>query len=779
MDVDGSYGEVIDDNHSEDELSMTRKLIRQQNRKKKKSGGFQSMGLSHVVFKGVMKKGYKLPTPIQRKTIPIIVDGRDVVAMARTGSGKTAAFLIPMFEKLKAHSSQSGARALILSPTRELAVQTHKFVKELGRFTDLKTALVLGGDRMDDQFAAIHENPDIIIATPGRFLHLVIEMNLKLIYIEYVVFDEADRLFEMGFHEQLQEIIRRLPSSRQTMLFSATLPKLLVEFARAGLTDPILIRLDVEHKLSENLKLAFYCIRPQDRTAALLYLLRNVIKSKQQTLIFVATRHHAEYLKELLVAAKFAVSCVYGNLDQTARKISISQFINKKTSILLVTDVAARGIDIPILENVINYNFPAQPKLFVHRVGRVARAGRSGTAYSFLANDELPYLIDLHLFLGRPLRFAGDTTAANDPENGITGAIPQEIIDREEDFLQTLQIFSSDLPSLSKVALNAYKNYLKCRPLPSTASVKRAKDINFSEIVAHPMFESDESQTTKAKFLTEIKSFTPKQTIFEISTGTKHSKAAEVMRSKRDYHSAVIRRQQPNSRKNTLESNDPSNSHTLEKADEDYTTGVFTEIVDPRKRKKAKTLPGEGEPVRDKNYVPYMPQDYASEKGLKLSAFHNQVGKVELNLIGDEVQNMHSGKKQMKWDRKKKKFVNQNSEKSRKKIRTESGKRIASSYKSNLLESKTLTTCYRYNDWLKKSKTGYRRKIDNDQDDNAEFSKKFDRKRGKQKKPVKQELRSKEQILKLRRQKQRLFDKQKRGRMRNRQRGAGNKKRTR
>ncbi|EDV23516.1 uncharacterized protein TRIADDRAFT_58231 [Trichoplax adhaerens] len=616
MDVDGSYGEVIDDNHSEDELSMTRKLIRQQNRKKKKSGGFQSMGLSHVVFKGVMKKGYKLPTPIQRKTIPIIVDGRDVVAMARTGSGKTAAFLIPMFEKLKAHSSQSGARALILSPTRELAVQTHKFVKELGRFTDLKTALVLGGDR----------------------------------------------LFEMGFHEQLQEIIRRLPSSRQTMLFSATLPKLLVEFARAGLTDPILIRLDVEHKLSENLKLAFYCIRPQDRTAALLYLLRNVIKSKQQTLIFVATRHHAEYLKELLVAAKFAVSCVYGNLDQTARKISISQFINKKTSILLVTDVAARGIDIPILENVINYNFPAQPKLFVHRVGRVARAGRSGTAYSFLANDELPYLIDLHLFLGRPLRFAGDTTAANDPENGITGAIPQEIIDREEDFLQTLQIFSSDLPSLSKVALNAYKNYLKCRPLPSTASVKRAKDINFSEIVAHPMFESDESQTTKAKFLTEIKSFTPKQTIFEISTGTKHSKAAEVMRSKR----------------------------------------------------------------------------------LKLSAFHNQVGKVELNLIGDEVQNMHSGKKQMKW-----------------------------------LESKTLTTCYRYNDWLKKSKTGYRRKIDNDQDDNAEFSKKFDRKRGKQKKPVKQELRSKEQILKLRRQKQRLFDKQKRGRMRNRQRGAGNKKRTR
>ncbi|KAK2102641.1 ATP-dependent RNA helicase ddx54 [Saguinus oedipus] len=314
----------------------TREMVRAQNKKKKKSGGFQSMGLSYPVFKGIMKKGYKVPTPIQRKvrggavdgtltahglealgrvvsgealtrpspfvapqTIPVILDGKDVVAMARTGSGKTACFLLPMFERLKTHSAQTGARALILSPTRELALQTLKFTKELGKFTGLKTALILGGDRMEDQFAALHENPDIIIATPGRLVHVAVEMNLKLQSVEYVVFDEADRLFEMGFAEQLQEIIARLPGGHQTVLFSATLPKLLVEFARAGLTEPVLIRLDVDAKLNEQLKTSFFLVREDTKAAVLLHLLRNVVRPQDQTVVFVATRHHAEYLTEV------------------------------------------------------------------------------------------------------------------------------------------------------------------------------------------------------------------------------------------------------------------------------------------------------------------------------------------------------------------------------------------------------------------------------------------------------------------------------------------------
>lgn len=262
----------------------------------KKAGGFQSFGLCPNVLKGIIKRGYKVPTPIQRRTIPVILEGRDVVAMAKTGSGKTACFLIPLFEKLKKREIKGGARALILSPTRELAIQTYKFVKELGKSLDLKTILVLGGDSMDSQFTAIHALPDIIVATPGRFLHICVEMDLKLSSIEYVVFDEADRLFEMGFGEQLSETLKRLPEGRQTVLFSATLPKMLAEFAKAGLSDPVLIRLDVETKLPETLDLKFIFCRPDERYATLLTLLQYVIPMEAQSVVFAGTQHHVELI---------------------------------------------------------------------------------------------------------------------------------------------------------------------------------------------------------------------------------------------------------------------------------------------------------------------------------------------------------------------------------------------------------------------------------------------------------------------------------------------------
>lgn len=255
------------------------------------------MGLGPAVMKGIQKRGYKIPTPIQRKAIPVILEGRDVVAMAKTGSGKTACFLIPLFEKLKQRQIKAtGARALVLSPTRELAIQTFKFMKELGKFHDLKTILVLGGDSMDSQFSAIHSHPDVVVATPGRFLHVCMEMDLKLHAIQYVVFDEADRLFEMGFGEQLNETIRRLPESRQTVLFSATLPKLLVDFAQAGLTDPVLIRLDVESKIPEALELKYIFSRPDERYATLLVLVKHMIPPNAQTVIFAGTQHHVELI---------------------------------------------------------------------------------------------------------------------------------------------------------------------------------------------------------------------------------------------------------------------------------------------------------------------------------------------------------------------------------------------------------------------------------------------------------------------------------------------------
>ncbi|XP_061458852.1 ATP-dependent RNA helicase DDX54 [Rhineura floridana] len=687
----------------------TQEMVRAQNKKKKKSGGFQSMGLGYPVFKGIMKKGYKIPTPIQRKTIPLILDGKDVVAMARTGSGKTACFLIPMFEKLKVHSAKTGARALILSPTRELALQTLKFTKELGRFTGLKTALILGGDKMEDQFAALHENPDIIIATPGRLMHVAVEMKLKLHSVEYVVFDEADRLFEMGFAEQLQEIISRLPENRQTVLFSATLPKLLVEFARAGLTEPVLIRLDVESKLSEQLKLSFYHVRADDKPSLLLYLLRTVVRPQDQTIVFVATKHHTEYLKELLTAQGVNCTHVYSSLDQTARKINVGKFIHGKCSVLIVTDLAARGIDIPFLDNVINYSFPAKPKLFLHRVGRVARAGRSGTAYSLVAPDETPYVFDLHLFLGRPLVLASPHEKPTDAD-GVFGRVPQSILDDEDSLLQTDHERSLELQNLRRISDNAQKQYVKSRPGPSPESIKRVKETDFSLLGIHPLFSLrfEDEEMERLKFVDSIKAYRSKATIFEINA-TNKTLASNVMRAKRSRDRQLIdRHQRKQQERLSLAAAKVQGLATLAAAERESEEGeepiqdVFSSVVG-NKRKQ----PPAGEVTRKKKkvltqqdgefYIQYRPKDFDTERGLCISgegsAFEQQASGAVLDLMGDENRNMNKNKKLLKWDRKRKRFVGQTSQEDKKKIRTESGAYISSSYKGNL-----------YDKWKKRNK---------------------------------------------------------------------------
>uniref|UniRef100_A0A7N6BTV1 ATP-dependent RNA helicase DDX54 n=1 Tax=Anabas testudineus TaxID=64144 RepID=A0A7N6BTV1_ANATE len=668
----------------------TRELVRAQNKKKKKSGGFQSMGLSYPVYKGVMKKGYKVPTPIQRKTVPVILDGKDVVAMARTGSGKTAAFLVPMFEKLKAPQAQTGARALILTPTRELALQTLKFTKELGRFTGLKTALILGGDRMDDQFAALHENPDIIIGTPGRLMHVVKEMNLKLHSVEYVVFDEADRLFEMGFAEQLQEIIRRLPDTRQTLLFSATLPKLLVEFARAGLTEPVLIRLDVDSKLSDQIKLSFFHLRVDDKSAMLLYLLRNVVKPQEQTVVFAATKHHVEYLKELLSSEGVDCAYIYSALDQTARKINIGKFVHRKAMVLIVTDVAARGIDIPLLDNVINYNFPAKAKLFLHRVGRVGRAGRSGTAYSLICPDEMAFVYDLHLFLGRPVQFA--TPDHTQDSDGVFGRVPQSILDDEGSHLITAHENSLDLQNLHRVSENAYKQYLKSRPNPSAESIRRVKSTDLSSMAVHPLLGSglEKMELERLQIVDAIKGYKSKSTIFEINSNSK-TPASEVMRAKRSKDTGLVDKFNKQRQDLVAESllHQPPTHKFITCHSSCFHQGVFSTVVGGKRKDLQKG--GEEQPKNKKSrqmgkdkeyYIPYKPKDFNSERGLSLSgessAFEQQASSAVLDLMGDEGDQFNRHKKIMKWDRKKKRFVTETGkEDHKKKIRTDGGQVIS------------------------------------------------------------------------------------------------------
>ncbi|KZV17347.1 DEAD-box ATP-dependent RNA helicase 29 [Dorcoceras hygrometricum] len=516
--------------------------------KKSKSGGFESLGLSSKVYNGVKKKGYRVPTPIQRKTMPLILSGCDVVAMARTGSGKTAAFLIPMLQKLQHHVPQAGVRALILSPTRDLALQTFKFIKELGRFTDLRASLLVGGDSMQSQFEELAQNPDCIVATPGRLMHHLEEVDdMSLKTVEYVVFDEADCLFSMGFAEQLHKILAQLRENRQTLLFSATLPSALAEFAKAGLRDPQLVRLDLETKISPDLKVSFFTLRHEEKYSALLYLLRDHISSDQQTLVFVSTKYHVEFLYALLREEGIVSSVCYGDMDQDARNINVSKFRARKTMLLIVTDVAARGIDIPLLDNVVNFDFPPKPKLFVHRVGRAARAGRTGTSFSFVTSEDMPYLLDLHLFLSKPLRAAPTEEEVLQDKDGVMakidqavsngetvyGRFPQRVIDLIADRVREIVDSSTELSALVKPSSNAFILYSKTKAKPSRESVKRIKTLPHEGL--HPMFKNilGGDELTALAFSERLKAFRPKQTIIEAEGEAAKYKKPSVSGSKR------------------------------------------------------------------------------------------------------------------------------------------------------------------------------------------------------------------------------------------------------
>lgn len=596
-------------------------------------GKFQSMNLDRPVLKAIYHKGYKVPTPIQKKVIPVILEGRDVVAMARTGSGKTAAFLVPIVQKLKTHSGQIGVRTIILSPTRELALQTYKFTRELTKFTNLKSEVILGGDSMEKQFARIHENPDIIVATPGRLLHLAVEMNLKFSNVQFVVFDEADRLFEMGFKEQLNEIIARLPVGRQTLLFSATLPQVLVDFTKAGLDNPVLIRLDTENKIPDGLKNIFIGCRNDDKLAVLLYLLRHVIAEHETTIVFLPTRHHIEYLKEFFEHFNINATYLYSSLDIEARKLNIAKFKTKASKILLVTDLAARGVDIPLLNNVINYNFPSRPKLFVHRVGRTARAGCSGTAYSLVANDEMPYLFSLNLFLSQPFTVIEDDNntrkTVEDCGPSAYGLVPQTIIEEQMEAIDKLHQHVSDLDSMKKVCISAYKQYLKTREVCSGEVVKKVKSLLASKIGYHPIFwkktttndkQTADVESERLNMLSAIRGYKPNASIFKVGV-SKTKGETELAKGKRQQQ---LQGDKEGKRNKSIGKINSNGGECFDANIGNYRDGDF--------------------------YLNYQSSDHHSEQGLKLSnSFNTQINDAVLDLDGDERGHITKSKEQLKW----------------------------------------------------------------------------------------------------------------------------------
>ncbi|KAG0635079.1 P-loop containing nucleoside triphosphate hydrolase protein [Tuber brumale] len=715
----------------------------------KKGGGFQSMGLNMTLLKAITKKGFSVPTPIQRKTIPLVLDGVDVVGMARTGSGKTAAFVIPMVERLKTHSIRVGMRALVLSPSRELALQTMKVVREFGRGTDLKVVLLVGGDSLEEQFGYMAGNPDIVIATPGRFMHLKVEMELDLRSVQYVVFDEADRLFEMGFSAQLTEILHSLPSNRQTLLFSATLPKSLVEFAKAGLQEPSLIRLDADSKVSQDLENAFFTVKSSEKEGALLHLLQDVIQipkgappkdkytaadapdegdnggekskngkkrkrthqfhetaSTHSTIIFAATKHHVEYLAQLITQAGFPVSYVYGTLDQVARRNQVARFRTGDTSILVVTDVAARGIDIPLLSNVINYDFPPQPKVFVHRVGRTARAGRRGWAYSFVRAEDAPYLLDLQLFLGKKLVLSkgGSVEGFDFASDIIVGSLLQDSVERCMEWTNVLLSKDSELANLKGVSAKGEKLYQKTKTAASAESVKRAREIIAQKgwSTTNPLFADDanNAEVERAKMLARVANFRPSETIFEIGQrGLNKSAAAAVMKTRR----AKIKINPSKRRGGANLSGDDEDmiEPTAKDSDRDIEgieanmdpasdadlDSTFIKPANRRAKKKAKM----NNFIDTEHYMSYAPSiSLAEDRGYRISSsFAEAARNATMDLTNDD-----GGKgfaearraKGMRWDKKAKKYVqranDEDGSKGAKMIIGESGQKIAASFKS-------------------------------------------------------------------------------------------------
>lgn len=631
--------------------------------RKAKGGGFQSMGLSHEVLRAILKLGYNVPTPIQRKAIPLAFSGNDVVAMARTGSGKTAAFLIPIVQNLKAHSTKVGSRALVLAPTRELALQTFRFATQLCKLTDLRICLLVGGENLETQFGLLAQNPDIIIATPGRLMHHLAEVGMTLRSVEMLVFDEADRLFEMGFSAQIGEIMRSMSDKRQTLLFSATLPSALAEFARAGLHNPVLLRLDVEAKLSENLRMSFLSSRIHDKPALVVYLLKEVIPRYQQTVIFMATKHHVEYMNGLLKRAFIPCTMIYGSMDQSARKINIAKFRANKTRVLIVTDVAARGIDLPALDNVINCDFPAKSKLFVHRVGRVARAGRTGQAFSLVSSDELSYMVDLNLFLGSDVRMY-QPTEGSAPDSNIPyyGSIPQDLLDSELGWVKAQISGSVELQGLERTMNNAYKLYYRTRPPPSPESVRRAKLLPDAPV--HPLLlkHIDEDKRVHLDYLKALKGFRPTQTVFEAKMNTQGgpSVASEVMSKKRAFHATIIEKE---AKSKTQKQADAEAAHFNKGAETDEmdvdqevpTSNKKRKTVLPPKKKKENNFVDEEFFLSSFNDV----NSYA-EKGLAIREQNGITSDAIFDMAPDDVGEEYKRKQIIKWDRKDMKYKKHN-----------------------------------------------------------------------------------------------------------------------
>ncbi len=362
---------------------------------------FSDLGLSQPVLQALDLKGYDVPTPIQAQAIPPVLAGRDLLGIAQTGTGKTAAFMLPSIDRLRASENQipfKSCRMLVLAPTRELATQIAESAKDYGALAGLKVQSIVGGTSVNKDRNKLHRGTDILVATPGRLLDLIDQKAFNLSAVEVLVLDEADQMLDLGFIHALRRISQLVPKERQTLFFSATMPKQIKELVNGYCTNPVQVSVTPAATTAERIDQYLFMVQ-QDEKQALLGLIlsqrHRVPGEFERVLIFARTKHGADRVVKKLAQEGIPANAIHGNKSQPQRQRALDEFRRGSTPILVATDVAARGIDIPGVSHVINYELPNVPEQYVHRIGRTARAGRDGIAIAFCAEDERAYLKDI------------------------------------------------------------------------------------------------------------------------------------------------------------------------------------------------------------------------------------------------------------------------------------------------------------------------------------------------------------------------------------------------
>ncbi len=382
---------------------------------------FNSLGLSEALLKAIEKQGYTSPSPIQQKAIPVILSGKDILASAQTGTGKTAGFTLPMLQIL-AQGQQlrhRPIRALVLVPTRELAAQVHTNVKSYSEFLDIRSTVIFGGVNQKPQVSTIRNGVDILIATPGRLLDLQNQGLLSLAKVEILVLDEADRMLDMGFLRDIKKILSLMPTRRQNLLFSATFSKEIKNLANDFLHHPVLVEATPENSTVDAIEQKVYRVAKELKTGLIIKLISE--GNWKQVLVFTRTKHGANKLCKKMESAGISAAAIHGNKNQGARTKALAGFKNNSTRVLVATDIAARGLDIPLLPHVINFELPNVAEDYIHRIGRTGRAGASGEALSLVSADETSYLRDIEKLVGEKLPveivpgFEPDPNASTEP----------------------------------------------------------------------------------------------------------------------------------------------------------------------------------------------------------------------------------------------------------------------------------------------------------------------------------------------------------------------------